>query len=386
MIIFSYNFLQIVFFPIFVLIAVYRVLIRKETLHSLSQKLFCLFDFAKINNCEFLIHFSSIGELNSISFLIKNFKGKKIILSCSTLSSYSLAKKKYEDFDIIFLPLDFQWNVISFLSKVTIKKIIWIDSEIWPNWLIHSKKKNIKNILVNGRLSEKSYSRWKKFSSLSKELGKKYNLIFAKSINDKDKFETIFSKNVLYLGNLKFYQTLKFKSDKKNIICFASIHKNEFNQVAEIIELINKNDVHEVIIIPRHIHYSNELRKKFINSRSSKISILDKFGKNNEVYEKSKLVFMGGSLISHGGQNPIEPLSKGCMIISGRHINNFLEIYNELENLLLAKVSKNNDLKEIAYMIQEVFNNEKNNRLIIEEYFKTKTKNLDLLVSEIKKC
>jgi len=117
-----------------------------------------------------------------------------------------------------------------------------------------------------------------------------------------------------------------------------------------------------------------------------KISILDEFGKNNKVYEKSKVVFMGGSLISHGGQNPIEPLSRGCKIISGVHVDNFIEVYSELENLLLAKTSKNNDLKEIASMIEELIINEKNNDLIIEKYFKSKTENLGLLVNQIKEC
>lgn len=386
MIIFSYNFLQVIFFPIFILIAFYRVLIKKETLNSLLQKLFCLFKFSKISNYEYLIHFSSIGELNSIDFLIKKLKEEKILLTCSTLSSYSLANNKYERLDIIFLPLDFRWNVVNFLSRVKINKIIWVDSEIWPNWLIQSRKKNIKNILVNARLSEKSYLRWRNFTSLSKELGKKYNLIFAKSMNDKKKFESIFFNKVLYFGNLKFYQSVKLNSEKKNVVCFASIHKNEFSQIKEIIKHINNSKIDEFIIIPRHIQFSNQLKKIFRHNNNLKISILDEFGKNNKVYEKSKVVFMGGSLISHGGQNPIEPLSRGCKIISGIHVDNFIEVYSELENLLLAKTSKNNDLKEIASMIEELMINEKNNDLIIEKYFKSKTENLGLLVNQIKEC
>ena len=132
--------MQVIFFPIFILIAFYRVLIKKETLNSLLQKLFCLYKFSKTSNYEYLIHFSSIGELNSIDFLIKKLKEEKILLTCSTLSSYSLANNKYERLDIIFLPLDFRWNVVNFLSRVKINKIIWVDSEIWPNWLIQSTK------------------------------------------------------------------------------------------------------------------------------------------------------------------------------------------------------------------------------------------------------
>ena len=123
--------------------------------------------------------------------MVENLLTKKIILSCSTLSSYNLAKKKYQNYLVIFLPLDFKWSINKFLDRTKIKKIIWIDSEIWPNWLIISQKKKIKNILINGRLSEKSYSRWRNFSSFAQLLGNQYSLIFAKSLDDKKKFENI---------------------------------------------------------------------------------------------------------------------------------------------------------------------------------------------------
>ena len=189
MIFFSYNFLQILFFPIFFLIALFRIILNKENLKSIKQKVLCNYNFTKLRELDHLIHFSSIGELNSINYLIENLSTKKIILSCSTLSSYNLAKKKYQNFLIIFLPLDFSWNINKFLSRTNIKKIIWIDSEIWPNWLIISKRKKIKNILINGRLSEKSYSRWSNFSSFAQLLGSQYSLIFAKSFEKIQQFD-----------------------------------------------------------------------------------------------------------------------------------------------------------------------------------------------------
>ena len=169
-----------------------------------------------------------------------------------------------------------------------------------------------------------------------KRIRKKYNLIFAKSMNDKKKFESIFFNKVLYFGNLKFYQSVKLNTEKKNVVCFASIHKHEFGQIKEIIKHINNSKIDEFIIIPRHIQFSNQLKKIFRHNNNLKISILDEFGKNNKVYEKSKVVFMGGSLISQV-KNP--ELSRGCKIISGFMI--ILLMYSELENLLLAKTSKN---------------------------------------------
>ena len=386
MIFFSYNFLQILFFPIFFLLALFRIVSNKENLKSIKQKVLCNYNFTKLRELDHLIHFSSIGELNSINYLIENLSTKKIILSCSTLSSYNLAKKKYQNFLIIFLPLDFSWNINKFLSRTNIKKIIWIDSEIWPNWLIISKRKKIKNILINGRLSEKSYSRWSNFSSFAQLLGSQYSLIFAKSFDDKIKFENIFKKNVFHFGNLKFYQKLNLINNKKNIICFASIHKEEFEKVLEIIQYLNFSSIEKIIIIPRHVHFSSKLQSMIKQNYVNKIFILDKFGENDSAYESAKLTFMGGSLFEHGGQNPLEPLSKGCFVLSGQYINNFKEIYSELENLSLAKVLNDNNSQEISSMMNKYIDIGINNHQDIQDYFNLNTKQLRLIIDKVEEC
>lgn len=386
MIFFSYNFLQILFFPIFFLLALFRIVSNKENLKSIKQKVLCNYNFTKLRELDHLIHFSSIGELNSINYLIENLSTKKIILSCSTLSSYNLAKKKYQNFLIIFLPLDFSWNINKFLSRTNIKKIIWIDSEIWPNWLIISKRKKIKNILINGRLSEKSYSRWSNFSSFAQLLGSQYSLIFAKSFDDKIKFENIFKKNVFHFGNLKFYQKLNLINNKKNIICFASIHKEEFEKVLEIIQYLNFSSIEKIIIIPRHVHFSSKLQSMIKQNYVNKIFILDKFGENDSAYESAKLTFMGGSLFEHGGQNPLEPLSKGCFVLSGQYINNFKEIYSELENLSLAKVLNDNNAQEISSMMNKYIDMVINNHQDIQDYFNLNTKQLRLIIDKVEEC
>jgi 3-deoxy-D-manno-octulosonic-acid transferase len=386
MIFFSYNFLQILFFPIFFLLALFRIVLNKENLKSIKQKVLCNYNFTKLRELDHLIHFSSIGELNSINYLIENLSTKKIILSCSTLSSYNLAKKKYQNFLIIFLPLDFSWNINKFLSHTNIKKIIWIDSEIWPNWLIISKRKRIKNILINGRLSEKSYSRWSNFSSFAQLLGSQYSLIFAKSFDDKIKFENIFKKNVFHFGNLKFYQKLNLINNKKNIICFASIHKEEFEKVLEIIQYLNFSSIEKIIIIPRHVHFSSKLQSMIKQNYVNKIFILDKFGENDSAYESAKLTFMGGSLFEHGGQNPLEPLSKGCFVLSGQYINNFKEIYSELENLSLAKVLNDNNSQEISSMMNKYIDIGINNHQDIQDYFNLNTKQLRLIIDKVEEC
>ena len=122
------------------------------------------------------------------------------------------------------------------------------------------------------------------------------------------------------------------------------------------------------------------------DSYSNKIFISEKFGENNTVYEISKLTFMGGSLFEHGGQNPIEPLSKGCFVLSGQHINNFLEIYTDLEALSLAKVFKEKNNEEIGSTINKYINMDLNNKTNIKDYFNLNIEQLSAIIKKVEEC
>ena len=224
MLIFSYRLLQVIFYPIILFIGLIRIFVKKENYLSFKQKIFSIQNYKQISEHDYLIHFASIGELNSIKFLIDSLDNSKVVLSCSTLSSFEMSKKKYPNLSCIFLPLDFFWNVNIFLSKTNFKKILWIDSEIWPNWLLISNKKSLKNILINGRISDKSYAKWSNYPKLSKIIGGQYKLIFAQSKKDQNKISNIFGRLVYFYGNLKFNIKTNIPESKKKIVCFASIH------------------------------------------------------------------------------------------------------------------------------------------------------------------
>ena len=236
MLIFSYRLLQVILFPIILFIGLIRIYNKKENYSSYIQKVFSSQNYKKICKSDYLIHFASIGELNSIKFLIESLDNNNIVLSCSTLSSFEISKKKYPNLFCIFLPFDLFWNVNKFLSKTNFKKILWVDSEIWPNWLLIANQKNLKNILINGRISDKSYARWSKYPKLSKIIGSQYDLIFAQSKKDQNKITSIFGRLVYFYGNLKFNIKTNIPKSKKKIVCFASIHLTEYDKVLNIIK------------------------------------------------------------------------------------------------------------------------------------------------------
>ena len=383
--IFSYNIILTFFYPIILLVGIIRLSFRKESYLSFQQKFFANHDYNKFQKVKIIIHFASIGELNSIKFLLDKLNNEEILLTCSTLSSYILSKKKYPHINIIFLPIDFQWNVKRFISNINLEKIIWIDSEIWPNWLNCSKKAKIKNILVNGRLSKKSYTNWIKLKSFSTYLGEKYELIFAKSVEDKDRLYEVFQSEIYYFGNLKFYLDVSLHKVKKNNLCFASIHKAEFETIIEIISKLDLNLFESIIIIPRHIQFSNDLKMMLGEDIKNKIEIHKKFGESQTIFDNSKIVFMGGSLIRHGGQNPLEALARGCYIVSGEYNDNFRDQYLDLQKLNLASIV-NSDTSQISSKINDLVDLNFDNSNLIVNYFRDNKKNLNKMIEMIQQC
>ena len=386
MLIFSYRLLQLVFFPVILFIGLIRIINKKENFFSYKQKIFANQDYTQIRQSDFLIHFASIGELNSIKFLVDRLNNKNIVLSCSTLSSFELSKKLYPNLISIFLPLDFFWNVNVFLSKTNFKKILWIDSEIWPNWLLISKKKNLKNILVNGRISYTSYVRWSKYPNLSKVIGEQYDLIFAQSKKDQANINNLFGKKVYFFGNLKFNINPNIPDSKKKIVCFASIHLNEYDKVLNIIKKLDLDEIYEVIIIPRHIQYSEKLNEMIVTKNLKKITTHNKFGDSMSIYERSKIVFMGGSLIKHGGQNPLEPISRGCFVLSGDFNKNFEEIYLDLEKLNLCKTMNSDNLEDISNEINRQIEEDFHHVKEIENFINNNKNSLKNITEMIDKC
>ena len=383
--IFSYNLIISFLYPVIFLIGLLRLILKKENYLSFQQKFFANHDYSKFRKINIIIHFASIGELNSIKFLLDNLDNEEILLTCTTLSSYNLSKEKYPHLNIIFLPIDFKWNVNKFILNINLEKILWIDSEIWPNWLNYSKKAKIKNILVNGRLSNKSYTNWIKLKSFSIYLGEKYELIFAKSIKDKERLYEVFRSKVYYFGNLKFYLNVSIPEGKKNHLCFASIHRAEFEKITQIISKLDLNLFESITIIPRHIQYSNDLKIMLGEDLKNKIEIHEKFGESQTIFDKSKIVFMGGSLIHHGGQNPLEALSRGCYIVSGEYNDNFEDQYLDLEKLGLATIVSS-DTYQISSKINNLVDLNFENSNLIVNYFRDNKKDLNKMIEMINQC
>ena len=388
-----YRILSYFFLLISPLIIIYRIIIKKESSSRFSER-YGYNSIKRKNGNLIWFHCSSVGELMSVIPLVEKFelnnKIQRILLTTTTLSSSKIIEKFYFKKVIHqFFPIDNNLIINKFIGYWKPSAIFLCESEIWPNLINNIYKRKIKLILINGRMTLKSFDKWKKLKNFSKQIFNKFDLCLAQNYETKKRLSILGTKNILTLGNLKFSTSKKAKTEfldkktknffknKKILVTAASTHFNEENFIIQNHLHFLQKKINNIIsiIIPRHVERAHEIKKEIetfslkshLHSVKKKINknidiyIVDTYGEVNKFYRISNLVFMGGSLINHGGQNPLEPAKFGCKIIHGPYVTNFKEIYKKLNNLKISKKFKN-------------YNSGIN---IIKKKYNIKTKNFD---------
>ncbi|MDB9826009.1 3-deoxy-D-manno-octulosonic acid transferase [Candidatus Pelagibacter sp.] len=396
MILFFYRILINLIILISPIIILIRILKKKEDPKRFKEK-FCFFSKKKIKGKLIWFHGASVGEILSVIPLIEKFEKKtnihQILITSNTLSSSKiLSNLKFKKTIHQFFPIDNMNFTKKFLDYWNPSIAVFIDSEIWPNMIMNIKKKRIPLILLNGRINKESFKKWKKISETAKFLFKKFDICYPSSHESKAHLKLLGVKKNKYIGNLKFSQSEKnevFANEKlnknfisKNIWCASSTHNSEEKLVAlahKKIKIKYKNLI--TIIIPRHIERAgmiiNELKdlnlKTHLHSSKKKmendvdIYLVDAYGKTKNFYKICKTVFLGGSIIKHGGQNPLEPARYGCEILHGPNIWNFKEIYDLLKKYRVS--NKINNVNQLTKLVNKNFN-KKTNTLKIKSKIK----------------
>ncbi len=417
---FWYKIFTYLIYPFSTIYLILRIINKKEDPVRYKEKL------AKINASResgFLIwfHVASVGEAMSIlpliEYCIEEKKINKILITSITLSSGKILKKKYgEKTKVVhqFLPLDIPVFINKFLNHWKPNLSIFIDSEIWPNLILQAAEKKIPLLLVNARITKKTFNRWRIISRSTKKLFEKFDLCISSNKESEHYLKTLGAKNIKNYGNLKFSQVrsnsnLELESSIVNKIknrkmwCAASTHPSEEVLCGHSHLKIKKiyPDV-LTIIIPRHIERVNkiyaELSKLNLKvslysnfnqmNKDSDILIVDSYGESIKFYNMSKYVFIGKSLvkslINNSGQNPIEPARLGCKIFHGPNVKNFVEIYDYLKDLGISKIVNNAD-ELSSSLIEEFKQNKQKNDEISTKIEKYGQNIFDSVVVELKK-
>ena len=397
---FFYNILTNLAIIISPLIILYRIFKGKEDIKRVGEK-FCIYSQKK-NKKKIWIHAASVGELMSIVPIIrkleKNKKIKGILLSTSTTSSAKIfTKLKLKKTSHIYFPLDNNYIVKKFIKYWQPELAIFIDSEIWPNMFSNLKLNNIPIIIMNARITERSFNKWQIFPNFANQVFGKISLALPQNLETLKYLKLLKVKNIKIAGNLKYYgqknnqdhkaKSLRNKFRNFKVWCAASTHNDEEILIGKLHKrLKNREKKLITIIIPRHINRTYEIVDALNNldlncithsshqklQKDTDIYLVDSYGESSMFYNLTNVSFVGGSIIKHGGQNPLEPARLGNYIINGPNVKNFKEIYTflnnhkmassisdilKMENLILKKLkikSPNRNIKKIIKIGNDV--------------------------------
>ena len=357
--IFFYRILINLIFLLSPFIILFRLIKKKEDFTRFREKL-GFFTKNRTKGKLIWFHGASVGEFQSIVPLLEKLeKSKKIdqiLITSNTLSSSKIISKiKLKKISHQFFPIDNNLILKKFISYWKPSAAFFVDSEIWPNTILNLNKKKIPIILLNARITKKSYIRWSKIRTFAKSIFNKFNLCLSSNKETVNFLKKLGAKNIKYFGNLKYSQSENEKIDiddqtinfisKRTAWCASSTHNSEEKFIGQVHNKLKKKYKDLLtVIIPRHVDRKDQIisqlsdlglnihvhePKTKINKKTD-IYLVNSFGKTKSFYSILNNIFLGGSIIAHGGQNPLEAVRYNCNILHGPNVSNFYEIYKFL--------------------------------------------------------
>ena len=306
------------------------------------------------------VHGASVGEMLAAIALIERLRAQDfaVLVTSGTVTTAALAEQRLPNgVTHQFIPLDAPRFVRRFLDHWRPGLALFVESDLWPNLICSSAKRKIPMIIINGRLSERSFKRWRRVPGVIAALLNQFDLCLAQSATDAERYAKLGAPRVSATGNLKLdvpalpadeaaLRRLKDIVGKRPVMLAASTHAGEEAAVIGVHRRLRaKFPSLLTIVVPRHPARGESIAEEAkgaglsvaLRSRRAQpmpdigIYIADTLGELGLMYRLAPIVFMGGSLASHGGQNPIEAIRLGAAVIHGSQVWNFAEIYAALD-------------------------------------------------------
>lgn len=306
------------------------------------------------------VHGASVGELAAAIPLVGRLRERKlnVLVTTGTVTSAALAAKRLPPGAIHqFAPLDAPAFIARFLGHWRPDLALFVESDLWPNTIMAAAERRIPLILVNGRLSARSFERWRYLPGTIETLLKRMDLCLVRTTADAERFDALGAPRITTTGNLKLdVPPLPVDEDKlarlsamlagRPVFAAASTHLGEETAIIDTQRRLKTSFRGLLtILVPRHPERGPSIADAVsaggltaaLRSRGqlpqagTDIYIADTLGELGLFYRLAPIVFMGGSLIPHGGQNPIEPAQFGAAILHGPHVANFADIYAALD-------------------------------------------------------
>ena len=322
------------------------------------------------------VHGASVGELTAVMPLIESIRaeGFQVLVTSGTVTSAELAQQRLPPGAIHqFVPLDAPRFVTKFLDHWRPDLALFVESDLWPNLVLASAARKIPLVLVNGRLSHRSFARWGFVPGAIGALLRRLDLCLAQSPADAKRYTKLGGPRVVMTGNLKLdvpappadaaeWQAIKSAVGNRTVVAAASTHPGEETAVLDAHRRLRQRFPGLLTVIaPRHPNRGSavaDLATAFgltaaLRSRGERpnpqteIYVADTVGELGLIYRLAPIVFMGGSLIGHGGQNPIEAVKLGAAILHGPYVWNFSDIYSALDRAHAAEKVADADMLAI---------------------------------------
>jgi 3-deoxy-D-manno-octulosonic-acid transferase len=306
------------------------------------------------------IHGASVGEVLAAAALIERLRALHIgiLLTSGTVTSAAIVAKRFPP-EIIhqYVPYDSPRYVTRFLDHWRPSLALFIESDLWPNLILSSAARRIPMVLINGRMSQRSFPRWRRARGTISALLGAFEICLAQSRTDAERFGALGARNVITTGNLKLdvpappadsakLDRLMAVTRGRPIVVAASTHPGEEETLIEVHRTLAGFFPRLLtVIVPRHPDRGLAIWRMVaaaglnaalrshgeLPAAAADIYVADTMGELGVFYRLAGAVFMGGSLVAHGGQNPIEAIKLGASIVHGPHVFNFADVYDALD-------------------------------------------------------
>lgn len=307
------------------------------------------------------LHAASVGELLAVVPLIERVRAQRfsVLVTTGTVTSAALAERRLPP-DVIhqFVPIDAPAFVARFLAHWRPDLALFVESDLWPNLILRCSELGIPLVLLNGRVSQRSFERWRRLPGTISALLRRFDLCLAQSPRDAQRYSDLGSPRLFTTGNLKLdvpappadarnLKELRVAIGGRPVFAAASTHPGEEEACIDAHRRLRASFPGLLsIVVPRHPERGADIAslaggmglKPARRSRgelpvaSTDLYVADTLGELGVIYRLAPIVFMGGSLAAHGGQNPIEPAKLGAAILHGPHVGNFADIYAALDS------------------------------------------------------
>ena len=307
-------------------------------------------------------HAASVGEALSILVLIERLladdAGLAVLVTTGTVSSARLMAERLPSRAIHqYVPVDRPAWVRRFLGHWRPDAAVWIESEIWPNLLSEIGRRHIPAALVNARMSQRSFRRWSRAPRSIRRLLAPFRLCLAQTLAEAERLSRLGAADVRCVGNLKYsaaplpadpagLAALRGSIGDRPVWLFASSHPGE-DEIAATVHGALKDVLPGLLtlIVPRHPQRGGAIAAMLaergcravlrgsgaLPDPATDVYVGDTMGELGLFYRAAPIVCVGGSLVPHGGHNPIEPAQLGCAVLYGPHMTNFAEMTATLE-------------------------------------------------------